>query len=162
MPGQGKYTTYVPVNRRALLEKMFKGDDDISPPYYGMTQDEALKAANKAGDDILRAGATDGYVDTVTYGAGTGKVDLTYQNRVADPTALEVENVTWGKAGDPANPYVPDITSPGPGKTDGVDKADDPKITITDVKPNYVKSANTASPSDEAKVIYDNNKLLKS
>ena len=162
MPGQGKYTTYVPVNRRTLLEKLFKGDDKIAPPFYGMTQEEALKAANEFGDNILKAGATDGYVDTVTYGPGTGKVDLTYQNRVVDATALEVENVKWTKPGDPANPYVPDISSPGPGKTDGVDKEVDPKITITDVKPNYVKSANTASPTDEAKVIYDKNKLLKS
>jgi hypothetical protein len=53
-------------------------------------------------------------------------------------------------SGGPANPYTPDVSSPGPGKTLGIDKDVDPKITVADVKSDsYIPGApgtGTTSP----------------
>jgi hypothetical protein len=67
-------------------------------------------------------------------------VDITFAGRLLDSpnSAPDVANVKWTNAGDPANPYIPDISSPGPGKTDGVDKNTDPGITEQDIKPTYI------------------------
>ena len=82
----------------------------------------------------------------------------------------------WQKSGDPANPYVPDLTSPagGPG-TPGDNTLDispivanvspynkqDPKITVESVKPGFKldSSDNTRNPSIEANNIHSNVKL---
>jgi hypothetical protein len=64
------------------------------------------------------------------------------------------ESVT--NSGGPANPYTPDMSSPGPGKTDGVDKSVDPEIKAEDIKPNYVPggpNTGTKNPADYAKKI---------
>ena len=44
----------------------------------------------------------------------------------------------WKKSGDPANSFSPDLSSPGPGKTDGTDKSADPELKSSDIKPSYV------------------------
>jgi hypothetical protein len=172
----GRYTSYVPTDnkskdRRIFLERLFKGDAITEPPFKGIT--DASAAAVKAGEyfNILRGQgqgftgaidglvAKDGIIDTGVYGANVGKVDLTYQNRAIDPVkgpeARNIETVKWSKAGDPANPYLPDISSPGPGLTDGVDKKSDPQISV---------DASANKPPDtikESQRIYSNIELNK-
>ena len=73
-----------------------------------------------------------------------------------------LDDVKWTNAGDPANPYTPDISSPGPGKTAGTDKADDPGITPADIHPNYVPGApgtGTKSPSATTPKVVKANEL---
>ena len=38
----------------------------------------------------------------------------------------------------PATSFSPDLSSPGPGKTEGIDKSANPEIKSSDIKPNYV------------------------
>ena len=56
MPGNGKYTTYVPPKspRRTFLEKLFSGDNNNSP-FVGLDQDVASQHANIQGNLYLRA-----------------------------------------------------------------------------------------------------------
>jgi hypothetical protein len=136
-PGSGRYTTYVPVksDRNDRLFKLFKfGAPDI---YGGAEANDAAAAAT-----VERAkNVLNGQGDKDLFGSG---VSLEYA------TAPDTTEVKWNAAGDPANPYVPDLTSPGPGKTDGVDKDADPGLKAVDVKPNFNPdnpSINTTSPS---------------
>jgi len=177
-PGNGRYTAYVPVknDKYAILARMYKGSGDITPPFSTgknyKTQEEAIAEAIDYGNDVLRGDSfntglgslvsKDGIVDTGA--AGFGKVDLTYQYRTdisSPPKVPDLTKVTWDTAivsiypdatpnpsGGPANAYVPDISSPGPGKTDGIDKNVNPKISVGDIKPGYEVSDNTKSPSE--------------
>lgn len=94
-------------------------------------------------------------------------VDITFAGRLLDSpnSAPDVANVKWTNAGDPANPYVPDISSPGPGKTDGVDKNTDPQIATTDIHPNYIVGQPNSSTREPlvtaAKIAETNNSLDK-
>lgn len=177
MPGKGKYTTYnAPAsNRKTFFERLFKGDDSISPPFYGMDAAAALAEANKRGNDILRAGnfvgAKDGVIDTGDSALGT--VDLAFAGRssavaspgqISPPNTLEGKDVVWSELspGGPANSYVPDISSPGPGKTDGTEKIADPQIKTTDIKSNFDPAAatvNTASPTATSTKVHKANSI---
>lgn len=138
-PGSGRYTTYVPVNsnKNNLLRKLFKGSIDI----YG---------SNAQGNNAVAATAAVAKRNEVVN--GQGDIDFWGPNGVSLSygTAPNTTEVEWSKAGDPANPYVPDLSSPGAGKTDGVDKDVDPGLLTTDIKPNFDPnnpSVNTTSPS---------------
>ena len=139
-PGSGRYTTYLPVNseKTERLSKLFKGG---STDLYGGAKSnaEAAAAAVKTLNSVR-----DGKGDQDMFGNG---VSLEYAD---SPNTAEVK---WKNPGDPANPYVPDLTSPGPGNTDGVQKDTDPKINSIDVKPNFDPanpSVNTTAPSATA------------
>jgi hypothetical protein len=138
-PGSGRYTTYVPVknDKTTLLSKLFKGG--LSSLYSGKEKNtEAAAAARDLAISVL-----DGKGDPDMFGAGVNLVFNAKDN--ADTTTVK-----WSAAGDPANPYVPDITSPGPGKTDPKEKDQDPGIAATDIKPSFDTknpTPNTASPA---------------
>lgn len=136
-PGSGRYTTYLPVksSKTDRLLKLFK--NGLKSLYGGQESNaSAAEEAVKVAKSVI-----DGSGDKDMFGTG---VDLGYGKK-PDTTTVE-----WSKAGDPANPYVPDLTSPGPGKTEGSDKDVDPNLTATDIKPNFDPknpSVNTTSPS---------------
>ena len=139
IPGSGRYTTYVPVKspRTERLFKLFKfGAPDI---YGGAESNKDAAALTAATAKTLFDGVVKGDADM--FGPG---VSLSHQ------TAPDTKEVTSEASGDPANPYVPDITSPGPGKTEGTDKDADPGLKTTDIKPNFDPSnpsVNTTAPS---------------
>lgn len=154
MPGRGKYTKYVPERntKSLMLERLFLGTNKASPPYAGMEQAAAVLTSNAAGDVYLRGGESSlQRGDPATFGT----VAMNYSG------APDTTTVTWNKPGDPAGPYVPDITSPGPGKVEGVDKthaadAYEVKGIQKDLKPDWVPSSDTQSPSETSKKIHDN------
>ncbi len=171
-PGKGRYTVYVPKKsaRRNFLEKIFKGDGSDfvptvgsiqhAPPFIGMDQTDAIQAAAKFGNEILRATATDGITPSDP-GMFPEGVDLKFTGRgsgVDIPDTAAGKDGLWNRPGDPANSFVPDITSPGPGKTGGLDKDVDPKIKSSDIKPNAIiggPNTGTKSPSTVAGKIYE-------
>ena len=155
-PGSGRYTTYVPVAsaRNTLLNRLFnaKAPNDRGAFYGKVDETDNSKAAAAA---VARATANvvngvGGIIPADGQQAGdpgmfpTG-VKLGYEN------APDLTEVKWKSAGDPAIPYAPDVSSPGPGRTLGTDKDVDPKLTIADLKnETYVPGApdtGTASPS---------------
>jgi hypothetical protein len=139
-PGSGRYTTYLPVKslKTDRLGKLFKGG--LSGLYNGTeTNSGAAEAAVAVAKSVLN-----GKGDQDLFGNG---VSLTFGEA---PNTTEVK---WSKAGDPANPYVADLSSPGPGKTDGVDKDADPGLKPEDIKPTFDSknpTVNTTSPSATA------------
>jgi len=141
IPGSGRYTTYLPVKTAKFerLSKLFKGG--LGGLYNGKEDNsEAAVEAVAIAKSVLT-----GKGDQDLFGNG---IDLTYgTNSGATPDTAEVK---WISAGDPASPYFADLTSPGPGKTEGSDKDADPKIMSTDIKPNFDPmnpSVNTTSPA---------------
>lgn len=138
-PGSGRYTIYVPVksDKSERLFRLFKfGAPDI---YGGAENNSAAAQLTAANAKKLFDGVVPG--DTEMFGAG---VSLTYGS------APDTKEVKWSAPGDPANPYIPDLTSPGPGKTEGTQKDSDPGLKAVDVKPNFDPSntsINTTSPS---------------
>ena len=169
-PGKGRYTTYVPLasTRNSLLWKLFNKNaaNEAGVFYGGQEPSDNIKAAEAS---KLRA------TTNVTNGVGgilpanglqagdpgmfpTG-VDLSFGN------SPDITTVKWAKAGDPANGYVPDVTSPGAGaagapgqigelRADPSDKNADPEIGIADLKPNYLPGSpgtGTISPSSTSK-----------
>ena len=168
MAGKGKNTTYAqPASgRKTFMERMYKGS-----PFAGLDQASAIDPTNpnspvKLGNDYLKSALTSGIVDTGDL--AIGKVDLTYMGRgnstIKPPDTHEGKEVVWKKPGDPANSYVPDLSSPGPGKTEGIDKNVDPEIKSTDIKPTFDPtraSVNTTSPSETGSRVYDGNLLGK-
>ncbi len=139
-PGSGRYTTYLPVNseKTERLSKLFKGG--LQDLYDGAKSNtDAAAAAVKVSNTVR-----DGKGDQDIFGNG---VSLSYGE------APDTKEVKWSTPGDPANPYVPDLSSPGPGRTDGVQKDSDPQIDIVDVKLNFDPAnpgANAASPASTA------------
>jgi hypothetical protein len=139
-PGSGRYTTYLPVKTAKFerLSKLFKGG--LGGLYDGKeTNAGAAEAAVAVAKSVLN-----GKGDQDLFGNG---VSLSFGEA---PNTTEVK---WSKAGDPANPYVADLSSPGPGKTDGVDKGEDPGFTPEDIKPTFDSknpTINTTSPSATA------------
>lgn len=142
-PGSGRYTSYIPVKSSKLtrLFKLFKfGAPEI---YEGQDENRlAAQVSSERAKELLN-----GEGDPDMFGSG---VSLEF----ADAPATAEAEFKWKNSGDPANPYVPDITSPGPGLTEGVDKTTDPKIKTTDIKPNFDPAnptVNTTSPSSTSK-----------
>lgn len=172
MSGTGKYTTYAPTksSKTDLLKKLFgngptgEGVGTLPPSMVvdsAKVIDEVVKTAKANLTPTHQAGDLD------MFGSG---VDLNFAG-APDLTAVKHDsakfsfNGTPTNAGGPANPYAPDITSPGPGKTDGSDKVADPGIEVKDLKPTYVPGApgtGTKSPDKTNSKVVAANELGKS
>ena len=156
-PGKGRYTTYVPVasDKNKLLWKLFNGRAGSRGQIYG-TEEQSSDNSKAASVVLARATApvnakgvgglfpSDGVQvgDADMFSSNGGKVDLNFKD--APNTAA----VSWKKPGDPANAYVPDITSPGPERTEGVQKDVNPGISTVDVKGDkFVPGPGVASPN---------------
>ena len=144
MSGQGKYTKYAPPKgvKNDMMNKLFPGT-----PRGGLDESKAKEEIVKLAIEKLTRPSKKELA-----GDGSGPfpdgVDLTFG--VASGTAPDTASVKHQHAGDPANPYTPDITSPGEGKTAGTDKTADPGISYKDVKPNAEPGSpgtGTRSPS---------------
>lgn len=160
MSGQGKYTTYAPPasSKNDLLNKLFKSDDAVqAPPTQDLVgkENDARQLFVTIGKAALQPTVQQG--DPGHFPAGVS-MDYSGGNAtIQPPNTAEGGDVTWQNPGDPANSYIPDITSPGPGKTDGLDKDQNPDIAIADLDPNYVPTPNVKSPTEtNAKIIAAN------
>lgn len=161
MSGKGKYTQYAPPSseKNTRLNKLFKSNDSTLKPIVQDLVGQEIKvreAVIEIAKAKLQPAKQDGDISMFPQG-----VDMNYTYASVDPAAApNIEKVEWKNAGDPANPYMPDVSSPGPGNTDGVDKSVNPEIKTVDVKPNYVPGApgtGTKSPvSTNAKIIAAN------
>ena len=162
-PGTGRYTTYVPVAsaRNTLLRELFnsKAANGVGV-FYGKVDEtdniNAAAAAVAAATANVNASGVGGVIPGNGQQAGDSSmfptgVDLSFGN------APDITEVGWNTAGDPANSYVPDLSSPGPGRTQGVEKDADPEITIADIKgETYIPGApgtGTTSPSSTSTVL---------
>jgi hypothetical protein len=141
-PGSGRYTTYVPVDqnsgtvdrykRRLAMFNARSSGGDVGLIYKGddlatVAKNVSANAQNYFGD-----------VDPLMFPDG---VTLDYSG------APDINSVKWTNAGDPANPYVPDITSPGAGKTDPLQKDANPDLTVDKFKRNSSTDDAIKSPS---------------
>lgn len=168
MPGQGKYTKYydqVPqTDKKQLLESVFSKGPFATNSY---NQADVVATANKylaaigdseSGTEFLQKG------DPGLFPQG---VMLDFSGIPGSDVDADISKVEWKKGGDPANPYTPDIRSPGP--ADGVDlkstdtsivltnvdatsgdpRQTDPKLTTFDIKPTY-------DPADAQGDIFEN------
>jgi len=172
-PGKGRYTTYVGTSssRNSLLWRLFNGRAGNRGQIYG---NEAQSSNNTDAASVVVARATANVDGTGVGGISPANgqqsgdaqmfpsgVNLKYTGTSANPVPNLAE-VEWDSAksnfsglpttnsGGPANAYVPDLTSPGPGRTLGTDKDVDPGISAAELKPNYVPGApetGTVSPN---------------
>lgn len=87
-------------------------------------------------------------------------VDLSFGYTIGSPpnSSPDVTTVKWTNPGDPANPYTPDITSPGPGLTAGTDKNVDPKIAAADINP-APSLDDVRDPSNDGPAVSANNTI---
>lgn len=149
-PGKGRYTTFVPPasTRNQKLNRLFNGRAEGKGDLYGETyQTDQAKAAEEA----VKVATDNDKGLFPADGTQVGDLNMFPEGVRLDFTdSPNLNEVAWKKAGDPANPYMPDVSSPGPGKTDGTQKDQDPKITVSDVKGvQYVPGApstGTTSP----------------
>lgn len=154
MAGQGKYTVYAPESnaKNNLLGKLFPASPTSA--FVGKEVDyravvigqgnALLKNGTQVGDSYFGPGVSMDYV---------GSPDLT---KVDWDSTKSGFNETVTNSGGPANSYTPDLSSPGPGKTDGTDKNVDPEIKAEDIKPNYVPggpNTGTKNPAEYAKKV---------
>lgn len=147
MSGQGKYTIYAPPanTKNTLLARLFRFAPNAS--LVGKEADAREATVNVAKEFLTPAHQQSdlGYLPQ--------GVDLDFSGKSASiqpPDTSEGKDVVWHRLGDPANSYVPDVSSPGPGKTEGTDKDVDPKLEVKDIKPNYVAAGpgtGTRSPA---------------
>lgn len=146
MPGQGKYTVYAPESneKNNMLGRLFPASPTSG--FVGKENDYRAVVTATGNQYLLPdTAAGDKY-----FGPG---VDLNYGNA---PEILAGAEGAWKAPGDPATSFFPDLSSPGPGKTDGTDKNSDPGIKSSDVKPAYVAggpSTGTRSPAAHAKKV---------
>lgn len=142
MAGTGKYTSFVgggaPTAAHNMLSKLYphgplaefvKNADEQNALAEALARATANVDANGVGGLLPADGIQKGDATTL------GTVDLKFGNS-PDLTLVKhatADSPSGNSAGGPANAYVPDITSPGPGKTDGTDKVDDPGIGINDL-----------------------------
>lgn len=162
MSGTGKYTKYAPTatDAHTLLNKLFHSSDPTkkSPVQDLVGKEDDARAATIALATAKVVAGVGGVSPSDGVQQGDASiwpqgVSLDFSGKLASiqpPDTAEGKDVVWKNPGDPANSYVPDITSPGPGKTAGLDKDKDPGIAAKDIKPNYVPAApgtGTRSPS---------------
>lgn len=145
-PGSGRYTTYTPLETESKnrYEKRLAMFNNKAPTDKGLIY-EGGNPAEHAQKLVQRAATAYAQIDTGMFPGGENEVSKSFAK------APDITQVSWasaGGAGGPANPYAPDITSPGPGKALGTDKIANPNLTIEDFnRPNAAAAANTASPS---------------
>lgn len=171
MASTPKYTTYVggkASDAHKLLAKLFPASAD----YPTM---RALQDALQSGDELKAHAVIVKNASAVVDATGVGGLIPSDGIQRGDlgmfPTAVkfgfgdspDISTVKWKNAGDPANPYMPDVTSPGPGKTDGKDKAVDPGLDVSSVPRTDIDPAghNLRNPSEDSKHVYDNSGIGK-
>jgi len=163
----GRYTSYVgggaATAAHALLGKLFPtgplatqvaNGDEKGAQALAQASATAKVAAGVGGiqpADGIQAG------DLGMFPAG---VDLSFNYTIAAApnSPPDVSTVKWTNPGDPANPYTPDITSPGPGLTDGTDKNVDPKIAAGDINPSP-SIADVRDPTTDGPAVSQNNTI---
>lgn len=146
MAGQGKYTIYAPESnaKNILLSKLFPqsptsnyvGQEISYRDFVITTGNQKLIPSSQVGDSYFGPNVSLDYSET--------------------PNVLTGADNVWANPGDPANAFSPDLSSPGPGKTDGTDKSVNPEIKVSDVKPSYVAggpNTGTKNPAEYAKKI---------
>ena len=162
MSGQGKYTTYAPEasSRNTLLNKLYKGNSTVPNPLADLEgkETDARKQVVDRAKALLTPTTQQG--DAGQFPSG---VNLDFSGDPNGASPPDLEKVKWQNPGDPANGYMPDISSPGPGKTDGLSKDTDPKLTAAETKgPGYVPGApgtGTKSPAKTSDAVVENNQL---
>ena len=109
------------------MEKLFKG-----APFAGLDDADAPAVLSAMGNKFLVPAKQEGDIGIFPQG-----VQLDFKH----PDAPNHDDVSWKKAGDPANAYFPDLRSPGPGP-DGVvnvvPQDTNPELSAADAKPNFV------------------------
>lgn len=138
----GKYTTYVggaATAAHTLLSTLFPNAPFASQLANG---DEvkaqaaviAVATSNPGADPNGGGLQPVGGIQAGDLGMFPVGVDLTFAGSLvsAPNSPPDVASVKWTNPGDPANGYMPDVTSPtaGPGHTLGTDKTGDPTATI--------------------------------
>ncbi len=170
----GKYTTYVGGSKTpayTLLASLYPNSpfasmlgDEKTAQEAVYTQATADPGADNPGDYQAEGKATGGGGIQPKGGTQAGDsgmfpsgVDLSFGG------SPDVTTVKWVNPGDPANGYVPDITSPtaGPGHTEGTDKTGDPTGTLPEIKALATTSdpsgQNLRDPSKDGPAIYKAN-----
>jgi len=166
-PGSGRYTRYVPVDspRNRLLRELFnKRAGDSANLYGGQDQTDNIKAAvevlKRAKDDSTGISPASGFQkgdpEMFPFGVHLDYSGVDVEGNVSPP---KPSDVVWKKGGDPIGAFMPDVSSPGPGITDGTQKTD-PGITqeeaYADVKGKpFVPGSNTSSPAASSKNLAD-------
>jgi hypothetical protein len=155
--GQDKYTQYSALqsDKNTLLKKIFASNAPLSALPVQMQFDPGKETQTKDAILTIAKSLLQPAHQTGDMGFFPNGVDLNFSGKslpppLSSPDTTEGKDVVWSRPGDPANAYTPDITSPGPGKTDGINKVVDPKIAVVDLKPNYIPGApgtGTASPA---------------
>lgn len=164
MPGQGKYTVYAPVAsaRNTLLNKLFRGNTTVTNPEVDLVgkETDAREQVVARAKEFLTVEKQQGDPGLFPNGVNLGYTGD--QNGVSVP---DLTKVVWDSAGDPANAYMPDPTSPGPGTTDPLAKSSDPEISVEDIKGGgYVEGGpgtGTKSPSKTSPSVRDSVELGK-
>lgn len=160
--GTGKYTIYAAVAsaKNTLLNRLFKGNSTIPNPnqdLVGKETDARLQVVAR-GEQFLTPAHTDG--DPGMFPNG---VNLNFTGDSGGPNPPDLTKVAWTNAGDPANGYAPDISSPGPGRTDPAAKDTDPKLSVEDLKgAGYVPGGpdtGTKSPTQTTPTVVSNSEL---
>lgn len=162
----GRYTSYVgggaATTAHKLLVKLFPDS-----PFAAQIANGDEKGAQAIVIAEATANVTNGVgglqpangIQAGDLGMFPAGVDLSfgYTVGVVPPNSPpDVSTVVWQNPGDPANPYVPDITSPGPGLTDGTDKSVDPGISAADINP-APSIADVSDPITDAKGVVKSN-----
>jgi len=158
----GKYTTYVggvATDAHKLLAKLFPASPFATP----LTQGDE-KAAQKIVSDVATAKVDSKGVGGLQPSDGVQQGDLGMFPtgvKLGFGDSPDVPTVKWSRAGDPANPYMPDITSPGPGKTDGKDKSSDPGLDVHSVPRTDIDTAgqDLRNPKADGPAIYGNSTI---
>jgi hypothetical protein len=160
MPGQGKYTTYYDhvqeSDKKQLLETVFDKGPFAQDLY---NQADVIKAANKFLSANGESESGTPFLQKGDPGLFPNGVMLNFSGIPGSDQDADISTVEWKKAGDPANPYVADIRSPGPADgvvlsnndTDNVmvnvdassgdPRQTNPNITPEMIKPTYVPAS---------------------
>lgn len=157
MGALGRFTTYVggaATTAHTLLAKLFPANPFAGPLASGneaaaiaIVQPIAVaKVANGVGGIQPTGGLQAGDLNMFPIG-----VDLSFAGGTLQPpnSPPDVSKVKWTNPGDPANPYIPDITSPGIGpnfgQTAGTDKNVDPGISVATIEtPGFATNSDTS------------------
>lgn len=123
-PGSGRYTNYKP------LDTASKARYDAR---YALFNAKSANDRGKFPVDTLVADAKN------LLSAGKGDAQMFPQGVQMNYSGAQAFDTTKNRAGDPANAYVPDISSPGATGTDAVNVAPHgpTKIAASDMKPNH-------------------------
>jgi hypothetical protein len=140
----GKYTTYVGGGAKAshtLLSKLYPNSPLAAPLSNGdeTKAQQIVQAIAVSNPGPLPNGG--GIQPASNFQAGDLGMFPTGVN-LAYARSPDVSKVKWTNPGDPANGYIPDISSPsaGPGHTEGTDKTSDPTGTIPQIQQDSTNS----------------------